>query len=125
MKNLKRLRIKHGKTQQEIADYLGMTRAAYTNIENGKRETDFTAMNMLASYFEVSIDYLFGKTDDPTPPNKKKPTPETVGPALTDVLKKCGYLQDGKSLTDEDADRLLKYIAAIYETDMKDRKAVD
>lgn len=63
---LKELRTKHKKTQQEIADYLGISRGAYTNIENGKREPDFASIKKLAILFSVSVDYLIGFTDDPS-----------------------------------------------------------
>lgn len=119
MQNLKELRKKKGVKQQEIADYLGITRAAYTNIENGKRETDFDTLNKLANYFDVSIDYLFGKTNDSTPLSKKKPTPETVGPALAEMLKKHGYLKDDQPLTDEEADELLRIAKAVMEARSK------
>lgn len=61
MKHLKELRTKHGYTQNEIAKILGISRAAYTNIENGKREPDFDTLNKLSNIFNVSSDYLIGR----------------------------------------------------------------
>lgn len=70
MNVLKTLRTNAQKTQFEVALYLGITRAAYTNIENGKRQPDNTILLKLSEYFNVSIDYLLGNTDI-----KEKPTP--------------------------------------------------
>lgn len=64
MKHLKELRTKHGYTQNEIAKILGISRAAYTNIENGKREPDFDTLNKLCDIFNVSSDYLLGRNSD-------------------------------------------------------------
>lgn len=65
MTRLKQLRKQLGETQAELADFLGITRAAYTNIENGKREPDFETIIKLANHFSVTIDYLFGNEKSP------------------------------------------------------------
>ena len=58
MKRLKELRIASGETQADIASMLGITRAAYTNIENEKREPDYETLKKLANHYSVSIDYF-------------------------------------------------------------------
>lgn len=60
MTQLKILRNQSGETQAELANFLGITRAAYTNIENGKREPDYETIKKLANHFSVTIDYLLG-----------------------------------------------------------------
>lgn len=64
---LSKLRAEHKKIHQQMADMLGITRQAYGNYENGSREPDFNTLEKLADYFGVSVDFLLGKTDDPTP----------------------------------------------------------
>ena len=63
MSTLKDLRISSHQTQQQIADLLGITRAAYTNIENGKRGCDADNLVTLARHYGVSTDYLLGCSD--------------------------------------------------------------
>lgn len=58
MTRLKELRKAKNLTQAEVADFLGITRAAYTNIENGKREPDNSTLVRLSEYFNTSTDYL-------------------------------------------------------------------
>lgn len=58
MLKLKELRKLKGKTQEEISKVIGITRAAYTNIENGKREADIKTLLQLANYYNVSLEYL-------------------------------------------------------------------
>ena len=58
---LKKLRKEKGFTQQEVADFFGITQGAYTQWEKGKRETTFENLSMLACMFNVSIDYLLSE----------------------------------------------------------------
>lgn len=68
MQNLVNARKAKGKTQQEVADYLGISRQAYSNYEAGKREPDFETLLKLGEYFDCSVDYLLGTKK--TPPVK-------------------------------------------------------
>jgi|SRR5690625_780435 len=61
------LRNKHNKTQEQIAKLIGVTRPAYTAYEKGNRTPDHDILIILADYYEVSIDYLLGRTDNPDP----------------------------------------------------------
>lgn len=58
MTRIKELRVKCGKTQQELANYLGITRGAFANIENGLREPDIESLKKLSIYFDISVDFL-------------------------------------------------------------------
>lgn len=50
-------------TQERVADYLGITRPAYTAYERGSRQPDYEILKKLAELYEVSTDYLLGRTD--------------------------------------------------------------
>lgn len=65
MIRLKELRERNNYTQQTIADLLGITRAAYSNIENGKRQLGNDDLILIAQHYQVSLDYLLGITDNP------------------------------------------------------------
>ena len=67
MMNLVNARKALKKTQQEMADYLGISRQAYSNYETGKREPDYETLLKLGEYLDCSIDYLLGKKSDPSP----------------------------------------------------------
>ena len=58
---LQKIRKKHNKTQQEIADILGITQSAYAYYETGRNEPDIETLKKLADYYETSIDYLVGR----------------------------------------------------------------
>lgn len=62
---LRSVRVEKGLRQQDVADKFGITRHAYQNYELGQRFPSFTMLNAIADFFGVSIDYLFGRTDNP------------------------------------------------------------
>jgi len=62
-KRLEELRIEKGKNQYEVADDLKIARSTYANWEQGKAVPKDEVLNRLADYFNVSIDYLLGRTN--------------------------------------------------------------
>ncbi|MCI8909551.1 MAG: helix-turn-helix transcriptional regulator [Oscillibacter sp.] len=70
---LEDLRVDHDRTQVQIAHYLNMGRNVYWRYEKGIREIPTWAVVKLADYYQVSTDYLLGRTDDPAPPPPARP----------------------------------------------------
>ncbi|MBB6217566.1 transcriptional regulator with XRE-family HTH domain [Anaerosolibacter carboniphilus] len=59
---LKKLREENHMTQEELANYLKITRQAVGNYEQGSRfPKDEYTLNAIADLFQVSIDYLLGR----------------------------------------------------------------
>lgn len=52
-------------TQKDIADSVGISVLGYQRYEYGTREPAFRVLIALADYFDVSLDYLCGRSDDP------------------------------------------------------------
>ena len=63
---LKELRKKRGISQLRLAIELGMNQNSISRYESGEREADYRTLIRLADYFNVSIDYLLERTDNPT-----------------------------------------------------------
>lgn len=61
---IKDLREDSDKTQQEIADYLGTSSQHYGKYELGRAEIPFDRAIMLAKYYNVSLDYIAGLTNN-------------------------------------------------------------
>lgn len=57
-KRLMSLREKAGISQQEISKRLGVARTTYASYEQGAREPDIDMLNKLATFHNVSVDYL-------------------------------------------------------------------
>lgn len=62
---LKELREKKHISQLKLAMDLGMNQNSISRYENGAREADYKTLIKLADYFDVSIDYLLGRTNNP------------------------------------------------------------
>lgn len=79
----KNLRTARGLTQEELANQLGLSRSRVSMYELGEREPDFETTEMLADFFNVDIDYLFGRTDKTTliPQSGYYTNPETAAAA--------------------------------------------
>ena len=57
------LREDNDKTQKDIAMYLNMQTTVYQRYERGERELPLWAAIKLADYYNVTLDYLVGRTD--------------------------------------------------------------
>ena len=66
-KRIADLRIDKDKTQQEIADMLVCNRQVYARYERGLREIPVSMVLTLADYYNVSVDYILGRTDNLNP----------------------------------------------------------
>ena len=60
---LKELRQEKDLLQKDVSTYLNISTSAYGFYEQGKRTPDSEMMKKLSEFFNVSLDYLLGKTD--------------------------------------------------------------
>ena len=51
--------------QKDIADSIGVPLRTYQRYEYGEREPNASLLTSLADFFNVSTDYLLGRTDNP------------------------------------------------------------
>jgi len=61
---IKECRKNINKTQSDVAHALGITESGYQKYELGNNEPKMETLNKLADYFDVSIDYLMGRTNN-------------------------------------------------------------
>lgn len=64
-KRLRDLRKEQHLSQEELAKRLNISRSSIGMFEQGRREPDFEMQETLADFFNVNMDYLFGRNDDP------------------------------------------------------------
>ena len=60
---LRELRREKKVTQSKMADFLGIKLRSYQNYEGGSRRPDYEGLVALADYFDVTTDYLLGRSD--------------------------------------------------------------
>lgn len=62
---LKAIRKSKGLTQKQLAVDIGASERGIQQYELGERKPAFDVLIALADYFDVSLDYLCGRSDDP------------------------------------------------------------
>ena len=60
------LRKSRNLTQKQVYTAVNMSALGYQRYEYGDREPAFANLLALADFFDVSLDYLCGRSDDPT-----------------------------------------------------------
>ena len=62
---LKESRSKKGSLQKNVAELLNISDRQYRSYEAGEVDPPLSKVIALADYFNVSLDYLVGRSDDP------------------------------------------------------------
>lgn len=62
---LKQLRRERGISQVRLAMELSVSQHTISRYETGEREADYTMLIRIADYFDVSVDYLLERTENP------------------------------------------------------------
>lgn len=60
---IKELREDNDKKQEEIAEAIGTSQSYYAQYENGKRSIPFERVVQIAEIYNVSLDWIAGRTD--------------------------------------------------------------
>lgn len=102
-KRLEELRKKHKLTQKDLSSRLGIARTTYSGYELGTSEPDNETLGRIADFFNVNIDYLFGRTDPL----------HTIDFAKDDILNVPVFYQ-GMELTLDEKKELIAIIRAIF-----------
>ena len=93
---MKEMREKYNKTQEDLADYLKIKRQTYSAYERNVSIPDSISLSKIADYFNVSTDYILGRTDNPN----------TLRVAETSGKYVIGIVED---LTKEEKKEIEKY----------------
>ena len=89
-KRLRELRVENRYSQQQIAEMCGSTQATIGRYEQGLVDVALDKLFWYAETFEVSLDYLFGRTDDPKGHLYEKEEPSLPSDAsINDFIEFC------------------------------------
>ena len=69
-RRLRELREDHDYSQADIGKRLGMSKQQYFLYEKGNRDIPTPVLIALADLYGTSVDYLVGRTDNPSPPQR-------------------------------------------------------
>lgn len=111
---LKSLRKEAGyKNQTSIAKELHISQQNYSQWESGNRNPSKKTLEMLANFFNVSTDYLLGKTDI-------KNSSELTETDIAEILNNDVISYDGKPMTEHDKEILTQVIKDYFDGKLKD-----
>lgn len=102
-------------TQEQLGKKVHVTKQSVSKWETGENLPEPPTMNILADLFDYSIDYLYGRTDEPNNKDVKsdisdskakiapvKPiTPAERAEELKEYLVRAGYMKDYNDLSPE------------------------
>lgn len=104
---LKYLRKDLNLTQEDLAEKLSISRSTVAGYETERKEPDYTMLEKLADFFNVSVDYLLGRTairessTASATPEEKYPPISDVEEAIKIILEQPGLMLKGEALSDE------------------------
>ena len=104
MKRLKILRNEKNLLQKDVANAINVGRTTYVKYENGDSEPSMKILVQLANFFEVSTDYLLGKTNE-------KNKPADSGEPLKENM--VIFHRDGKTVKKEFSPEQMELIAKL------------
>lgn len=93
---LKELRRELAISQRELAETLKLSPSTIAMYETGQREPDSKVLDQLADLFNVSLDYLVGRSD------VRQPQPDSQPVDIDRILAEHNILFEGKPLTQAD-----------------------
>lgn len=125
---LKKLRSEKGVMQKDVADYLGISSSAYGFYEQSKRQPDNETLQKLADYFNVSVDYLLGRSDIRNVPFsadyfaniKGEIKPEDISDDF--AMKAAGVIRRSSTTMTEDEQALLLDMIKSFIASVENRK---
>ena len=99
-RKLKELRQLRGWRQYEVADKIGMSRPAISNIEAGKRSLTLSTLKRFCELYEIDISYFGIETDSFN--------------ELNDLVSRIDTIFNDESLDESKKDELYRKIMQIY-----------
>lgn len=119
---IKSLREKKGLNQKELAEILKVNNSTLSQYENDVRVPSDDIKLLLANYFNVTTDYLLGRSDTPNPdtPTEKIKSAVSSDPELAEFWEELSEREDlqlmfkqVKDLSPQSIRRIVKVIKAI------------
>lgn len=104
---LKNLRLEKEINQSELGEIIGISPSTVGMYERDQRFPDKDILSKIADYFEVSVDYLLGRTDER---NIKKEKPRLDPSIKTIAAHRIGDIED---LDDDAIEKINEYIEFI------------
>lgn len=104
---IKELAKKRGISLNQLEEKLGIGKNSLYGLKRNQPSAE--RLQQIADYFDVSIDYLLGRTDNPNIAGDTVTTPDGRVVDLSNLRERV-VLFDGKPLSDDDVDKIAQII---------------
>ncbi len=101
---LRALRTYHKWTQEDLAKQLNVAVSTVSGYENGSRRPDIETLIRLSELFQVSVDYLIGRSELPSI------EPKAIDLSNLDTIQNMRFELDNQPLSNEDKQYMLAII---------------
>ncbi len=116
---IKELRISRKLSQQELADCLKISKSSINMYERGEREPGLNLLEAIADFFNVDMDYLLGKSDNP---QKYISNPANTVTLTTDEKT---LVDTYRSFNDDGKERLLDIVSDMAQLDRYNKNTMN
>lgn len=126
----RQLRIEKGLKQEELINefnkvfHFSFTKSAISQYENDKRIPEIQALSAFADYYNVSMDYLLGKTDERNVDTNRLSKANSLKDELIELMIKRGIIKDKNNVNDEHL-KLIEMSISTYADKTNNKKQGD
>lgn len=106
MNNIRIRRRALGLTMKQLASIVGVTEAAISHYETGRREPDNDMLLSIANALGVTVDYLIAHEESPSPVPAQEKAPAT-DPLTEQIMAKA------RTMNEEELRQLLRIMDAV------------
>ncbi len=117
-RRLRKVRESLNLTQKEAASRLSISNVVLNRYEHGERQPTPDALKDIADKYNVSVDYLLGRTNDPTPHKNK--TEEEI--EFEEFMKNHTIMYQGVPMTDEEKESINEFLKTAFKILRNDEK---
>ena len=113
---LKNLRTEKKLRQLDLADHLGVSRTTYTQYETNASEPDNDTLIRIATFFDVSLDFLLGRTD------ARKHIVDLPEDYTVDPDKLQVFMRASQTLPEEEMKKIREYAAMLIDKQIREER---
>jgi transcriptional regulator with XRE-family HTH domain len=119
-KRLRSLREEKGITQIDLGNFIGFGHSTISQYESGKRMPDYETLTRIANLFDVTVDYLIGRTDIKTPYPKREKSKN-----IEEFLEENVVVFDGEPLDEEVKEGILDFLRLTKKMRSKNKERIE
>jgi len=114
-KRLKALREKKGISQKFVATKIGVNNSTLSGYESGYREPDGETLSRLADFYEVTTDYLLGRSNNSQLSSNTETLMNDIdlGLSIDEIMEKYNLKFEGDPLMKDDVEKIITVVKTL------------